>query len=139
MTFATYRLDRETLIQPPKRQAPRWLYRLLKKAHAWLDDFANEPVEVSIKTTTIDFSQKFDGIHEHIREIQRTTGMRPKYLFIGRDVYFELSKEVLDRFPFAINYNYPPQRGNELFGLTVVVVPWIDGIFCLPDLDKLTH
>jgi hypothetical protein len=138
-TFATYRVDREKFAHSPKRQAPRWLYRLFKKAHAWLGEFVNEPVTSSIKTTTVDFSKKFDGILQHINEVQRTTGLRPKFLIVGREAYYELSGEILGKYPFM--FPYPPDRQearpDSLFGLQVVVVPWIDGMFCLPDLDRL--
>lgn len=137
ITFATYRLDRETFTHPPKRLAPRWLYRLFKKAYAWLGDFVNEPVEASIKTTTIDFTKKFDAIRQHKYEIERTTGLRPKYLFIGREAYFELTNEQMNDYPFLLPMNLSGPPETTVLGLTVVVVPWIEGMFCLPDLDRL--
>lgn len=129
---------REILVKHgPKRKAPGWLLRVIRPLHKWLGDFVVEQTELNIETTRIDLADKLSAIQEHMYECENQTGLRPKYLIVGRDTYYEMTNETMKAHPFLINVQHPHYQGSMIFGLTVVMVPWIEGMFCLPDLDRL--
>jgi hypothetical protein len=130
-----FRVNRLELPKSPKRQSPKWMKPYLDKMYSYLGEFQSAGIAVEYETVVIDFSSILDGLHAHIREISYSTGLTPKYLIIGRDKYYELSGQVLKEMPYIIG-PYPHDR-LEIFGLKVVIVPWIDGLFCLPDLGAL--
>lgn len=103
----------------------------MERLLAWLRKFEPPPT-VRIKTTIFEFDTLLEEINQHQRSVYRLTGKKPKYLFIGRDKYCQATGEQLGYYPLALD------RGrNTCFGMTVMVVPWIDGLFCLPDIDEI--
>lgn len=79
--------------------------------------------------------------HQQFKEIMRdqTLALNP---FVARfnDVSIQIGYTVAERNPFAPPGPYqPPQykTNYEVFGMTVLIIPWMDGILALPELDKL--
>lgn len=121
----------------PKRKTHKWLLRIIQPVYKWLKDFVPpDPVEsVTYHAVEIKFDKYIDVIKNHAREIERTTGKRPKFLFMGRREYHEMTGEIMGEYPFFIGPY--PENQLQVLGLQVIIVPWIDGLFCLPDLGEM--
>lgn len=134
-----YSLDQLTTIDKveAKRKAPKWALRIIQPIHKWLGDFITHPLEKSVTyhTTEIKIDKYLDVIKRHARNIENTTMMRPKYLLIGREDYYNMTGEVMKGYPFSVGPY--PETQLQIFGLQIIIVPWIDGMFCLPDLDEM--
>lgn len=130
-----YRVNRREFPKSPKHQAPKWLMRFIDRLYHYLGDFQPIGVSIEYETTVIDFTSIIDGLHQHIHEVRRTTALDPKYLIIGREEYYKLSGQIMKDYPYSFG-PYPHDQ-LDILGLQVVIVPWIDGLFCLPDLGRL--
>jgi hypothetical protein len=128
----------------PKAKAPWlqkvcfWLLKLLG-AHA---KFAQE----HIKRVDIDLNKLVDALMRNRADVEMLYHKRAKYLVVGADKFEDLvtSPEVQASymmFEVPLHFNaragYNGRPMPQMFaGLQVVVVPWIDGMFVLPELDR---
>jgi len=133
ISFPTYTLNIPTHYLAPKRNAPRRLRRLLLRLRNFLNTF-DDNVEAPYTVVTLDTRKLMDMINDHAYDIRRRTGADPKYIIMGRDKYYQLTGEIAQRSPRIIDLTTPT---TSVMGMSLIVVPWIDGLFCLPDLDSL--
>lgn len=134
-----FSIDKVTTVQEfsAKRTAPKWLLRIFQWAYNWLGDFITpSPAKsVSYHRVEIKFDKYYNDIRQHVHEIERDTGQRPRYLFMGHKEYYEMTGQVMNDYPLMLGPF--PEEQLQLFGLRIIIVPWIEGLFCLPDLDKM--
>ena len=93
-----------------------------------------ERIDTSYKKIEIDTSKILDLIRSMANDILYTQGIFPEYIIVGHDYLEKIKQEV--RFLTMINHQ---EIGFEyletFFGMKIVLVPWIDGVFLLPELD----
>lgn len=110
----------------------RWFVWLADRLGVFKADYERT---VKYETTTLDLREIVSGVMEHQHNLMALNSGRAKYLIVGRDQYrgMMMSQEArnLGLFPMPIG-GTPP----SFAGLEVVVVPYIDGAFILPDLDQ---
>lgn len=80
--------------------------------------------------------------HDQIKTVFLSTHQHPKYLLVGHEEYLELTKLRDHSGLYAVNiHDFYRQMDDKqqitVFGMKVVVVPWMDGILALPDLDEI--
>lgn len=60
-----------------------------------------------------------------------------KYIVVGRDEQYRLINKALDhRFDFPVESHIACGGETKICGLTVICVPWLNGIALLPELQK---
>jgi hypothetical protein len=97
---------------------------------------------VSYKRVDLNLDDVVRATLEHEQNIYTLTHRKGKYLVVGNKQWMELAKQAADQFvmfPFPPNYRaniHPREHQNMFAGMKIVVVPWIDGLFVLPDLEK---
>lgn len=127
-----------------------WLMRKLKMS---IDIDMSNTREFLVKYR-IDYSNLYKVIKDQKIDLDYIMHERPKYLIIGNDIFEKLtgeraigygtipaelqlqfnSKRVYDEFD---HYNFkPPVYEKEVmfWGFKIVVVPWINGCFLLPEV-----
>lgn len=89
---------------------------------------------VMMKSVTIDQKKVFDLLFEHRTNIEYMWNKKPKYLICGRDKSLELFQEANTYLNIHIETKLSWENETEIMGCQLIVVPWIDGLFFLPDL-----
>lgn len=120
-----------------------WLQKLCFKALRWLRASALLQ-EGEVRRVRLDLDDLVKAIMINQSDVEYIYHKRAKFLIVGHDKFKELAKcEEFDYHFFDIPSNYRANVGYDrepmpyLFrGLRVVVVPWIDGMFVLPDLEQ---
>jgi hypothetical protein len=87
-----------------------------------------------MECATVEYEKTVDLILNNIRDVERIEGLRCKYIVIGNRQMKELCNS--DNFMY---FQIPPdadlRRNQRTFlGMNIILVPWIDGVFCLPEL-----
>lgn len=121
---------------PARHKAPAFLRGWLLRLRDWLNAFEDIKT-VGYETVTFDFTPLVDDIFRMIQAVE-SRGHKAKYLIVGRKAYFELTLKLKQQVDFNhFNFNIQSNRYGDLspFGLVVVVVPWVDGWFILPELE----
>lgn len=109
-----------------------WLQRLccriLDKLGAWYYQD-----RVQYQTVDMNLGDLVQALYTNVRDIRLLTGKQSKYLIVGRQQQMEILKWAD---PFYVRVDASRFNRIEFYGLTVVCVPWIDGLFVLPDLES---
>lgn len=94
-----------------------------------------------VRTIEIDTEKVLDAVRLSEREMYQVYSREARYLVIGRDLASRLFGEMNAR-----QYFTTPLSGcmgfdgqTTVFGLTLVVMPWIKGFCLLPELKEQTQ
>lgn len=138
----TYERQTATLIDPDRFEFnPRgrllWLQRLIFQVLRWLR--ANSlQTSVSYETVEIDTSNILNALMENQRDVEMLYNRRARYVVMGPRDLARLCDQPeireLMRFNFTSLIGINSRR--TVLGLEVVVVPWVEGFFVLPDLEQ---
>lgn len=111
----------------------RWLFKLLAKLGA-----NSLEKSVTYKTVEIDTTRILEALFENQRNVMELYNKRARYVVIGRKDFTRFCSDPEYRDPLYFNFSAPIGINNQrtILGLEVVVVPWIDGFFVLPDLNE---
>ena len=115
---------------------------VLKKLDCQIKD-----TEIKYTRTEINLDSLFDAVIENRVMMRMIYNREAEYLVIGKDYYEkfikELSKSKMEFYSFNVPYDYKARvltngvRQEGIFrGLKVLFVPYLDGIFCLPNLKE---
>lgn len=113
---------------------------VLKKLDCQIKD-----TEIKYTRTEINLDSLFDAVVENRVMMRMIYNREAEYLIVGKDLYEKFMKDVSnsmnDLISFQVPYEYKLKvqsngvRQESIFrGLKVVLVPYLDGIFCLPNL-----
>jgi hypothetical protein len=93
---------------------------------------------VTYKTTEIDTSKILEALMKNTRDVQMLYYKRAKYVVMGIEAFAQMSNEphVHEMMRFNFNTRIGINRQFTALGLEVIVVPWIEGFFVLPELTK---
>lgn len=104
---------------------------------------------VSYETVEIDMRGSISKMLEHRHNLEMVSGKRAKYLILGRDQMNKVAMQDMviqhlgvHQVPLmvpVINHRSLPSEPTHrrmMYDLEVIVVPYIDGCFVLPDLDR---
>lgn len=74
-------------------------------------------------------------IADHRRSFEALYFERPKYLLLGKSQMARLQTEIFKRMS---TYSARPKTSlrSSIDGLIILVVPWMDGMLMLPDLNS---
>lgn len=109
--------------------------KLLIKLQCWLDTKIPKLVQPAVEVAhyhSLDLTDLWEATSDHVEQIVAAYGKYPAYLVLGADQARELMHTTLD-FSEAINVELP----EPFFGTKLLVIPWIDGLFCLPPIKEL--
>lgn len=110
------------------------LFAILKKLHA-------EAYEDRIKYSrvAVDTKDIAESICRNARDAELIWNQRAKYVVMGPCAFSQLAREGNSGNQF-LDFPITVQMGNgRIFrplGLRIVVVPWIDGVFVMPELEN---
>lgn len=98
--------------------------------------------EIEYQKIEFDTNDLYEICGEQIKTIFKSTHQHPKYLLVGHEEYLKLTKLRDHSGLFAMNvHNFVHQMDKKgqvtAFGMKVVLVPWMDGILALPDLEEI--
>jgi hypothetical protein len=84
----------------------------------------------------IDEQRIIDAVDLSAHEIELIHHKEIKYLLIGNKEAHEIFMEMQDMsyFSFPLDFQYCYGKVHQVRGLTVVVVPWMDGFCLVPEL-----
>jgi hypothetical protein len=149
LELATYKLDswthrwtaRDKYQYNPNGKAP-WLQRLCFRVLDKLQAHA-EFQEIKIMRTRLDLDKLVDALMRNKIDVERIYNKRAKYLVIGGDKWLALTNDTAHNLQmFTVPYDFNARVGfnstptPKMFaGLKVIVVPWVDGLFVLPELE----
>lgn len=107
-----------------------WVFGKMVKC-GWFVPYGYEEIKYSKHTLRLDDSRKL--IDEQCRTVYELQGKRPTRMFIGRDQWSELV-DTMGRNGVLACFAFSPYGGErpEYMGMTVEVVPWMNGIILLP-------
>jgi hypothetical protein len=136
------RVQNPNVFSPQKGKGYWWIQRLcfwlLEKIGAYhFDD------KVSIKQFTIDFDDIVEAVVKQEQLVYQISRERPRYLVLGHAQYRKLmgATESMMMFQarFPENFNariYPKEYQGMFQGMELLLIPWIDGMFVLPELKR---
>lgn len=134
---------RETAVLNPNRFEfnPRgrmpWLQKLLFKALRWLKADSYD-THIEYKTVEIDPPSIIDALMLNRVDVERLYNRRAKYVVMGPSDFhrFCTAPEIKDMLAFSFTVPIGMNGERTILGLEVVIVPWIEGFFVLPDLNE---
>ena len=113
---------------------PIWLTKIARKLQEWLN--AHIPTDTTVITRhVVDLSKIDDAILKTIDEFWKTRHTEPTYILIGIEQLKCLQLQLQPWEVYSVHKDY--YRRMELFGVEVILVPWMDGILALPDIESL--
>lgn len=120
----------------PKGRLPwlqRWLFKLLGKLGA---NSLNE--SVTYTKVEIDTSRILDALLENQRDVMMLYNKSARYVVMGPKDFARFCGDPEYRDPLYFNFSAPIGMNGKrsILGLEVVIVPWIEGFFVLPDLAE---
>lgn len=107
-------------------------WKLLKKYGK--PDFIQQ---YSIKCVDLEFKKVIDLIMQNIDAVHQIEQLECKYIVIGHNKLKELMSDDISRhyFSFQIPRNAELNHQQRMFlGMRIILCPWIDGVFCLPEI-----
>ena len=126
---------------------------ILKKLKLKTDHVYAEPYDVVMRSHTIHRYDLEQVIRKHKIDMDFVWHERPRFLVVGQDVFQELTSEKLrafhsyqeelpiyndvpnyDRFGDFYGGQQQYRRETLFWGFKVLLVPWINGCFLLPDV-----
>lgn len=117
----------------PKGRAP-WLQKLLFKVLRWLKaDSYDTAIEYT--TVQIDPSSIIDALMRNRVDVERLYNKRARYVVMGPGEFHRFCTGPETNSVMRLNIGIHGKR--TMLGLEVVIVPWIEGFFVLPDLDAI--
>jgi len=105
----------------------------------WLAKKAKLQHEMSVRYETFNLDLISDLIFENIHASIAVFNREAGYIVIGRDKFDYLQVELDDLLMFPIDFEFHSKQSPRMsfYGLTIVLVPWFDGIVVLPkDINK---
>jgi hypothetical protein len=109
------------------------LFKILRKLKA--DSFDRQ---VTYKHTVVDTDDILAALVKNQREVMMLYNKRAKYVVMGPRQLSKLaiqSPELMQMTRFRFNTQIGLNRQILPMGLEVVIVPWIDGFFVMPELN----
>ena len=127
---------------------PKGKIKFLQKICFWVLkklDCQIKDTEIKYIRTEINLDDLFDAVVENRVMMRMIYNREAEYLIVGKDFYEKFMKDVSNSvnnlISFYVPYEYRAKvqsngvRQEGIFrGLKVVFVPYLDGIFCLPNL-----
>lgn len=114
-----------------------WLQRLLFKVLRWLK--ANSyNTTVTYQTIEIDTQDIFTALMKNRYDVEALYNKRARYVIMGPNDFMRFTKgaEAHDMMRIHFSAALGTKMKPNILGLEVVIVPWIDGFFVLPDLEQ---
>lgn len=114
-----------------------WLQKLLFKVLRWLKA---DSYDTTVEYTTVEIDQTsiIDALMRNRIDLERLYNKRARYVVMGPDDFrrFCTAPEINNM--MMVNFTAPVGMNGKrtILGLEVVIVPWIDGFFVLPDLNE---
>lgn len=96
--------------------------------------------------TQVDLDDLFQDVMDNTWMMNMIYNKEAKYIIVGKDYYVKYVHPVLMHDQGYMQFQVPPtyeakvkRNGVRMkgiyMGLNVIMVPWIDGMFCLPEID----
>lgn len=100
--------------------------------------FAHRIRKESYRTVAIDSDSIIEAVRLNSNDIRRIWDLEAKFLLVGRDMAHQLFGEIESRhnFAFPIEGRFGFNGQTKFLGLTVVVIPWMDGFCLAPSLKE---
>ena len=124
----------------PERRCHPWFLNIIEKMIDYLSSFDTRGRTEEITCTEVVLFSRIlsDLCFDQYERVWELTNKAPKILLIGRDEWKKLHGELIKQpFSFMFEPDYRMGSGYKVLGMRVVVVPWISGLFCLPNLRDM--
>lgn len=124
----------------PTRKALKWWSPFWMKPMTWLYNYLHQYCQplhdrerAYYKELVIDYFTIRDKIREIMRDVGKHERLFPAFLFIGYDHFQELlgTKDI----DHAMSFQITNDGWHMLYGMRLVIVPWIKGCFCMPQME----
>jgi hypothetical protein len=121
----------------------RWLQNLSRRLFEKLSTpCMEEQTKVAYSEVVIDTNALLQAVGAHMQDVWNLRcGRRPRYLIMGEEDFLDIMNQsrgtaVGGGLMFAATLN-APGTPQALFGMEIIVVPWIKGWFALPGLEEM--
>lgn len=112
----------------------QWWIKPMTKLYDFLGRYCQHTEVRYYKTITISYDTLLDKIMDICDNVYCTGFERPEYLFIGRDYFDDLLGHIDIRYVMSFQIN--ASGFKELYGMNIIIVPWITGCFCMPKMEN---
>lgn len=131
-----------------KKYILNFIIWFMKKVDFRMDIICSEPKETIYKENVINDENIIELIRKYKINVEYIWREKPKYLIVGQDEYYKLTKEYahsiqhtncelkfyVDKNVYdGMNHSHN-ERETSFWGFKLVVIPWISGCFILPEL-----
>ena len=127
-----------TYLRPPYKTLKWWSQWWLKPM-TWLCKFLKQYCErgekLYYKTLVVNHDDILDKIQDMYDDMYSISCKKPAYLIVGRDHFDKLFGHSDIR--YAMSFQMTQSGFKELYGMRIVLIPWITGCFCMPDMEDL--
>lgn len=118
-----------------------WLLRTIQSAAWWIcvrlgTAFHRPFTRSEYRTVRVEGASLLEKVRLNQHDLRMLWDQDGKYLIVGRKAAYDLLHECDDFMHFQVDVKLGLNRKTRVLGLEVVVVPWIEGLFVLPDLTK---
>jgi len=104
-----------------------WVFDLLVKRNVLVNSTYDHHTE-TVHTLIVD--SLLQAIHEQCREIIRSYNLSGRTILIGSKQYMQIMGE-LNEVNQRVSLSFDAKE-KRIFGLTVEIIPWIDGLLVMP-------
>ena len=100
----------------------------------------DDTIDVTRATVNIQNQEFVRMVYDKVREVEGRN-LVPKWLLVGASMMDRIMNVYIDSsitLPHMIVEATDPLSGRvKLFGMTVILVPWMEGCICLPEFNYL--
>ena len=125
-------------VKPLKYVKYDWIYKKMMLLLDYLTKYDKRMTKQVIKQSFVTSESVSKLCLESFSQAYRETGKPPKLLIIGCNEWYELTNEMAFNFRGVMPIDLYFRDGNKksrFNGIEVQIVPYINGAFCLPDIN----
>lgn len=121
--------------------APQFWVELLESFTNWLARLLRmttdkEWEQTTVHTITVNPAAYEKTVWEHSRRFMEQYGHPPKTVLLGRNEFRGFTEELYRQISFTATLRYGDHRGIRYMNMEVILVPWMEGVLVLPDLNE---
>jgi hypothetical protein len=103
-------------------------------------------VSLSYSRVSVRIDDIVDCVFKHVSNIESVFFRKPKIMLIGVAQWYDIVRQGNEKVPGLIRFDIPtdyratispPEYRAVFSGMHVFVIPWIDGVVLLPELERI--
>ena len=113
----------------------QWWLKPMTKIYNFLKQYCEGQEMAYYKTIVVEYDTILSKIMDMHHNVYETGFKKPAYLVVGRDHFDDLFSQADIR--YAMSFQITAKGFTHLYGMRIVLIPWITGCFCMPKMEDL--